>query len=202
MKQSNWMAWAAAMSALLAVLALVALDTMVAQATAGGAPDSVWSRGTALLDVLSLKNISNFLLGPVLLLAAIILLVMPSMRDRFAWPLVYVGAVQSLSTMIADFSKPLFGRARPFEAAADIWFTGANSFPSGHTAFYAGLFFPLIILFPRWSPLLVIPPLFVATSRVIENDHYVSDVAASLALAAALAAALAFLARRGDARAR
>jgi membrane-associated phospholipid phosphatase len=196
------MLWAAAGFAVLTQLGFLWLDPILASATAGGARGSLWSRGTTLLDLLTLKEASNFLLGALLLAAAGVLLAIPRTRARFGRPILYLALVQALSTVIADLSKPPFGRLRPYEAAergvADLWFQGANSFPSGHTAFYAGLFFPLILLFPRCAALLAIPPLFVAAARVIENDHYLSDVSASLALAAALSAGLAFLLRRPD----
>lgn len=151
----------------------------------------------ALMDLVFLKEISNFLLGFLLLLVAGALMITRRMRP-VAWPLLYLGLVQFISTTVADLSKPVFGRLRPFEAAAgDVWFVGANSFPSGHTAFYAGLFFPLIFLLPRAALLWVLLPLFVAVLRVLQHDHYLGDVAASLALAAALAAALSPLATRG-----
>ncbi|HYE26753.1 MAG TPA: phosphatase PAP2 family protein [Allosphingosinicella sp.] len=190
---------AAALFALLAAAGAFGLDATVARWTAGGADGSFWDIGTRWLDLLTLKEISNFLLGALLLLAAAGLLAVSRTRT-LGWPLLYLGLVQSVSTVAADLSKPQLGRLRPFEAAApggaDTWFVGANSFPSGHVAFYAGLFLPLTVLVPRWTAAWLLPPLFIAAARMLENDHYLSDVAASLALAAALAAALAPLAHR------
>lgn len=191
---------AAALFALLATAGLLGLDGTIARWTAGGAGGSLWDWGTRWLDLLTLKEVSNFLLGALLLAAAGALLAFRRTR-RLGWPLLYLALVQAIATVAADLSKPPFGRLRPFEAAAaggvDTWFVGANSFPSGHVAFYAGLFLPLAVLLPRWTLLWAIPPLFVAAARVLEHDHYLSDVAASLALAAALAAALSPLSRRG-----
>ena len=155
------------------------------------------SSALALMDIIFLKEISNFLLGFLILLAAGALLITCRTRP-IGWPLLYLGLVQFISTTAADLAKPVFGRLRPFEASeGDIWFVGANSFPSGHTAFYAGIFFPLIFLLPRAALLWVLVPLLVAALRVLQHDHYLSDVAASLALAAALAAALSPLVMRG-----
>lgn len=188
--------WAAAV--LLAIVAaggVAGLDTAVSRWLSGAGIDpQPWGQGTALLDLVALKGISNFLLGAILLLAAALLMVLRSTRP-IGWPLLYLALVQSLSTVLADFAKPLFGRLRPHEVmsdagGADVWFAGANSFPSGHTAFFAGLFFPLVLLFPRLWPLWIAPPLFIAFARVVEHDHYMSDVTASLALAAVLAATL------------
>jgi len=197
--------WAVAgLLALIAMLSIAVLDRPVARWT-GTLPqgETIWRQGTALLDFVAFKEITNFLLGPVILLAGGVLLVLAATR-ALGWMLVYVGAVQFASTIVADLAKPPLGRARPDEAMAlpggiDTWFVGANSFPSGHTAFYAGLFFPLILILPRWTLLWLIPPLFVAAARVMTNDHYVSDVAASLALAALMTAAFSFILNRADA---
>ncbi|MEO7826791.1 MAG: phosphatase PAP2 family protein, partial [Allosphingosinicella sp.] len=134
--------------------------------------------------------------GAVLILAA---LARNGFARRRLWSgrTFYVGSAQLLSTAIADFAKPLFGRLRPFQALAeaagsDRWFMGPDyaSFPSGHAAFYAGLFVPLALLFPRWAPPLLAMPLLVGAQRIVSHDHYASDVGASFLLAAAVAAAL------------
>ena len=194
-------ALAAILFVALALAGVAGLDSLAARwSVAPAGETSAWDRGTDLLDLLALKPISNFLLGFLLLVAAGAMLAVRRTR-RWGWPLLYVGAVQFAATVIADLAKPIFGRLRPFEAAAtggsDTWLVGANSFPSGHAAFYAGLFLPLMLLYPRFAALLVIPPGFIAFARVQGGDHYPSDVFSSLALAAALAVALLFIARRG-----
>jgi membrane-associated phospholipid phosphatase len=184
--------------ALLAAAGLAGLDRMVAGSVQEAADDSVWASGVALFDKVATRDLGDFLLGSALLLAALILLVLRSTRS-IGFPLLYVALVQLLAYAAADLSKPFFGRIRPSEAMSggDVWFAAGNSFPSGHTAFYAGLFLPLVLLFPRLSPLWAIPPVFVAVSRVMERDHYLSDVTASLAIASAFAALLAFVAEKG-----
>ena len=184
--------------AVLAAAGLVGLDQIAVQRLPEADPASVWGRGVALLDTVTLKGVGDYLLGAALILAALLLLVLRSTRS-VGFPLLYVGLVQLFSYAAADLSKPWFGRVRPSEAltGGDLWFIAGNSFPSGHTAFYAGLFLPLVLLFPRLAPLWAIPPLFVAAARVMEHDHYLSDVSASLAVAAALAALLAFIAEKG-----
>ena len=184
--------------ALLAAAGLAGLDAMIARFVSEAPPDAFWGRGVALLDMLALREVADFAVGFALSLAGAILLVLRSTRS-IGFPLLYVGLVQLLSYAAADLSKPWFGRVRPTEALSggDIWFAAGNSFPSGHTAFYAGLFLPLVLLFPRLSPLWAAPPLFVAAARVMEKDHYLSDVCASLAVAAGLAALLAFVAEKG-----
>lgn len=113
--------------------------------------------------------------------------------------ILYVGGVQFLTYLAADLTKPQFGRYRPFEAAAhggtDRWFVGANSFPSGHVAYFAGFVLPLILLVPRAWPLLAVPVL-VALQRVLSHDHYVSDVGAAFLLAGLFSWLLLGIARR------
>src|SRR5882757_2455264 len=103
---------------------------------------AIWTEALTLLDLATLKHISNFLLGVLLLLASCLAWLIPVAR-RHVRPLFYLGMVQFMTTVVADLSKPIFGRLRPFEAfertnGADTWFISANSFPSGHAAFYAG----------------------------------------------------------------
>ncbi len=165
----------------------------------------VWDRITSLIDRAVLEEVSNFLLGPILLLAGGLLLLMRATRG-LGWSLLFLGTVQFGSTLVADLARPQLGRLRPFEALAepggiDRWFVGASSFPSGHVAFYAGLFFPLMLLLPRWSLLLAVPPLFVAAAQIVSHDHYLSDASASLALAAVMTVGFRFILSRADAHA-
>jgi len=190
----------AAAFAFLAATAVPTLDRPLSDwAAAHPRGGTIWETGIRLMDMLALKEISNFLLGPILMIAGGVLFLLSSTR-RNGWMFLYVGAVQFTSTVVADLAKPLIGRLRPDEAIAgvDKWLAGGNAFPSGHTAFYAGLFFPLMLIAPRWTFLFAIPPLYVAAARVLENDHYLSDVTASLALAALVTGGLAFILRRAD----
>lgn len=160
------------------------------------AVDRAWSGALGLLDLASGKEIGTFLLGAALVAAA---LIRNALKRRPIWTgrLFYVGAVQLICTAAADFAKPPFGRLRPFQAladpgGADRWFMGPDfgSFPSGHAAFYAGLFLPLALLFPRWAAALLAVPLLVGAQRIASHDHYASDVGASFLLAAIVAGGL------------
>jgi membrane-associated phospholipid phosphatase len=191
--------WAALAFAALAAAGLLWLDGPLARWTAA-APARFWGQGTDLLDLVTLHQLSDFLIGGVLIVLGAGLAALRSTRHA-GWPILYVGAVQLGATLAADLAKPQFGRLRPLQAMADpgggdLWFVGANSFPSGHAAFYAGLFLPLILIVPRWAPLWALPVLFIAVARMLVHAHYLSDVAASLALACALTAALSFIARK------
>jgi membrane-associated phospholipid phosphatase len=191
----GWLA--AAVGLVLIAAGLAGVDGRLARIdfTADGV-DRVWGGAIALLDVASGKKNTTFLLGTVLILAA---LVGNGFKHRPLWlgGLFYVGVVQLATTAIADFAKPPFGRLRPFQAFAegewgDRWFMGPDygSFPSGHAAFYAGLCLPLALIFPRWAAALLALPLLVGAERVLSHDHYVSDIGASFLLAAAVSAGL------------
>jgi membrane-associated phospholipid phosphatase len=160
---------------------------------------ALWQIGVQLLDLVALRQASDFLLGPVLLIAGGVLLLLRSTR-RNGWMCLYVGAVQFTTTIVSDLLRPLIGRLPPREAIAgvDTWLAGGHAFPSGNTAFYAGLFFPLMLIAPRLTFLFAIPPLFVAAEQVLENEHYLSDVSAALALAALVSGGLAFILKRAD----
>ena len=159
----------------------------------------LWETATGLLDLVFLKQVSDFLLGPILIIAGCVLLVLRSTR-RNGWMCLYVGAVQFTSVVVADLLRALIGRLPPREAIAgfDPWLAGGHAFPSGVAAFHAGLFFPLMLISPRWSFLFAIPPLFVAAEQVLKNQHYLSDVSAALALAALVSGGLAFILKRAD----
>lgn len=149
-----------------------------------------------LLDIVTGKEIANLLLPAAILAVG---LAASAFRNRRFQPppWLYVGAVQLLCTLVADLSKPPFGRLRPFQALAqeqglDRWFMGAEfgSFPSGHVAFYAGLCLPLAMLIPRWALPLLSLPLLVGAERILSHDHYLSDVGGSFLLCGVIAGGL------------
>ncbi|HXC30816.1 MAG TPA: phosphatase PAP2 family protein [Stellaceae bacterium] len=92
--------------------------------------------------------------------------------------------------LIADLLKILIGRTRPkllfdggaydftwFGLRADHW-----SFPSGHATTAAALMTALWCLWPRPLWLYIAAAALVATSRVITDQHYLSDVIAGTAI--------------------
>lgn len=180
----------ATVSAVLTLVAIPSLDRSLAEMVhhTGLAGNRLFSFGTRALDLASGKELSKFLPGLVLIGAGLAFLALARLRLR-ASALLFIGLVQLLSTLLSGVSKNLFGRLRPFElltsgAWEHAWFAGGSSFPSGHTGFYFGLFLPLAYLFPRWRWPLLVVPFFVAVARIAVNDHFLSDVTASMALAA------------------
>ena len=67
---------------------------------------------------------------------------------------------------------------------APDFFTAGSSFPSGHAAHFWPFYFVALVAFPRWRIPTLVLALFVSISRVLVNDHYLSDVTASAAIAA------------------
>ena len=179
--------------AMLAALGILLLDHAVAALVQSSGIEDAWlfDRGTALLDLVTGKDVSRFLLGGVVLVVGAVLALVPRLRAAGRMAL-YVGATQLLATLATGAAKNLFGRLRPYEVLVATppdatWFVGGSSFPSGHAGFYFGLLLPLACLFPRgrW-PLLAIA-WFIGLARIVGADHFVSDVGASIALAGLLA---------------
>jgi lipid A 4'-phosphatase len=126
-------------------------------------------------------------------------------RALHAWQAGFVFVTVAGAGLAGDILKPLFGRARPklwldqgifgftwHGARADYW-----SFPSGHSITIVALALALAQVERRGLPVYVAAALLVAASRIVLDEHYLSDV-----LAGALVAALAhWAARAGFARA-
>lgn len=192
--------WTAAVFFTVAAAAgLAAVDEMVAAWTATlphGA--GFWADILRATGRIAMQEAAGLLIPSVLVIASGLLFAIRSVRP-LGYLLLYVGLVQLLAAGIAAVAAPRLGRVPPFEAVAggDVWFAGGHAFPDTTTAFVAGLFFALVLLMPRLWPLWILPPLLVAAAGVLDHVHYLSDAAASLALAAALAAGLAWLAERG-----
>jgi membrane-associated phospholipid phosphatase len=155
----------------------------------GGRNSAVLQQGTHWLEIASGFPIGRYLLSWVLLGAAALLFIARSTRAA-AWIFLFIACTQLATRVTAGVLKNLFHRLRPFEVIeAGNWdwkFLGdhGSSFPSGHSAHFWGLFFPLLYLFPRFRLPLLIIPVFISIARIGVNDHWCSDVIASAALAA------------------
>jgi membrane-associated phospholipid phosphatase len=181
---------------------LLGLDRLVAEWVRGTGMERLWvfDAGTSVLDLITSKDVSKFLIGLLISGCAVALMLAAKTRS-IGRSLLFVGSVQLLATLIAGVSKNAFDRLRPFQVLQNgdwshVWFVDGSSFPSGHTAFYFGLFMPLACLYPRWRWPLMMIPWFIAIARVNANDHFVSDVAASIMLVGGLTFAFAWLTRR------
>lgn len=175
----------------LTLLSIFFLDQPIAAFAqrAGGRQSVLFQEGTRWLEVASGFPIARYFLAYLLLGAGAILFAWKSTRSA-AWMLLFIGAAHLVTRLSAGTLKNVFDRLRPFEVIqAGNWdwkFFGdhGSSFPSGHSAHFWGLFFPLAFLFPRYRFPLLILPLFISVARVGVNDHWCSDVIASIAIAA------------------
>ena len=88
----------------------------------------------------------------------------------------------ALSWTLAEGTKYLFNRARPFiddtEVAPLIKTPSSSSFPSGHSATAAAGALSLSAVYPSFAPALVLAGFLVALSRVYLGVHYPFDVLA------------------------
>jgi membrane-associated phospholipid phosphatase len=156
----------------------------------------------SVLEVLFAFGVSPYLYGALLVIGGSLAFRSTTNR-RVPWVLLFVGMSHMTARFVGDILKPPFSRLRPYEALGsdgwhDTWFAAVgNSFPSGHAVHFWSLFFPLAVLFPRYGVPLAVLPTLVSVARIAVNDHYVSDVLASTALAAfvTLAYAVAVLER-------
>ena len=184
------LAYSVLVAFVLALLSIFFFDQPVAAFVqrAGGRQSVVLQEGTRWLEIAFGLTIQRYFLTYVLLGLGVILFISKATRP-VAWILLFVGSAQFVTRLIAGVLKTVFERLRPFEVIqAGNWdwkfFSGhGNSFPSGHSAFFWGLFFPLAFAFPRYRIPLLIMPVFITIARVGVNDHWCSDVLASAGLA-------------------
>jgi membrane-associated phospholipid phosphatase len=180
----------ALIAAALALLSILVLDGPIAVAMSSVPVElkRAITQGVIMCEWLFGFHVSRYLYGGVLILAG--LLAIELRRATVARALLFIGLAHVTARLVAGVMKLPFSRLRPFEAFAngtwhDTWFAPVgNSFPSGHAVHFWSLFFPLAVLFPQyWIPLAVLPVL-ISIARVVVNDHYLSDVIASVAVAA------------------
>ncbi len=201
------LALTAAISATIALISIFAFDRSIALAVHNSTFENAafFAGGEYWLDVASgrqllgysHRSLSGFLLGGSLIAIGLIWWLLRR-TSYVARGLVFSGSVQLFTIFCASLIKGWMGRLRPNQLIQQgnwehLWFGGGDSFPSGHNAFYWGLFLPLAYLFPKYRIPLLIIPLFMAFARIDEGYHFLSDVLGSIALAALvtlLAAAL------------
>ncbi len=187
----------------LAILAAIAwLDQPVAQAVRGSPAGLV-----AAFRVITRFGVSTPYLAAAALLAAGFALAARRAAGIARRQALRLRALQAGFVLVAvagaglagDLMKPLFGRTRPkllFDqgVAAFTWH-GAHadhwSFPSGHTITVVALALALTQIERRGAALYGAAALLVMASRIVLDEHYLSDV-----LAGALVALLGFWAAR------
>jgi membrane-associated phospholipid phosphatase len=133
-------------------------------------------------------SISKYLAGLVLLLLGCVFYFKDNDFSR-AKLFFFVSLTFIFARLSAGMLKNVFERIRPFELletnqfGQTFFIDGGSSFPSGHAAHFWGLFLPLMFLFPKYKVVLLIVPVIIGLSRIIVNDHYLSDVLTSFYIA-------------------
>jgi membrane-associated phospholipid phosphatase len=184
--------YSALVAVLLTLLGIFFFDQPIAAFVqrAGGRQSVVLQEGTHWLEIAFGLTLQQRYFFSYVLLGLTALLFTSKASRPIAWILLFVGTAQVVTRLTAGILKNVFERLRPFQVIeAGNWdwkfFSGhGNSFPSGHSAFFWGLFFPLAYLFPRYRLPLLIVPIFISIARPGVNDHWCSDVLASAGLAA------------------
>ena len=186
-------AYSIAVALVLTLLSIFLFDQPIAAFAqkVDGRSSVILQKGTSFLETISAFPIDRYALTYALLGTAAILFAWKSTRAA-AWMLLFIGVAQIVTRLTAGTLKNVFHRLRPFQVIeAGNWdwnFFGerGSSFPSGHSAHFWGLFFPLAFLFPRYRVPFLVIPLFISVARVGVNDHWCSDVIGSIAVAAAV----------------
>ncbi len=196
----------AAVCAAISLISIFAFDQTIAMAVhnSGFENAAFFVDGRSFLDIFTGRGLvgsqiglGQFLLGSLFIVTGFAWW-LTQRTSHAARGILFAGVVQLITIESAWLIKDVFGRMRPFQLIekndwSHIWFMGSNSFPSGHNAFFWGLFLPLIYAFPRYRIPLLIVPLFIALARIDENYHFLSDVLASIALAALVTLAVALI---------
>ena len=192
------------LSALLMAIGLLGVDRPLALwlRTSGFENARMFTDGLQVLDALTGLHLWVWLAAIVVTplgLAGMML------WRRARWPraLIAAGVVQALCIATMILGKNAFGRLRPREILesgdwSTLWFAGGGSFPSGHSAFYFGLFLPLAAACPLRGlrVLLLAIPVYVVIARLDLAAHFLSDVMASALMAAIYSLLVATLAQR------
>ncbi len=105
--------------------------------------------------------------------------------------------------ILGDIMKPIFGRARPVllfrEDLFGFAWSGAHannwSFPSGHSITVSALAVALYAIHPPLWPVYALLALLVMASRIVLDQHYLSDVIAGAYIGVAFAWAFVALAK-------
>jgi membrane-associated phospholipid phosphatase len=128
------------------------------------------------------------LVWAVFLLVGSILLFMQK-NKMYGWVFFITIVVNITAYYTTNQLKSATDRARPsyfFENPNTPDFFNPNisgdSFPSGHASFYWSIFLPFAFVFRRYAVFLIIVPLLISASRMVQGHHYLSDVSTSFAI--------------------
>lgn len=106
----------------------------------------------------------------------------------------FILATTSISGIIVNILKTIFGRFRPTMFFTEKlygfdWFHTTftmTSFPSGHSATALGAWLAFAMIFPKYRIPLLLIGIMIASTRIILTAHYLSDVIAGSAVGIAV----------------
>ncbi len=145
-------------------------------------------------EAVTTLGLSQFYLLP----SALLYLVYRRRKPEIAHAASFVFLSVAVSGILANIVKVIAARYRPKLFLHDglygfDWFAiGHNvaSFPSGHSATAFGAFVAFGYLFPKWRYLFYLLAVLIASSRIVLDAHYLSDVIAGAFLGAMTAVVL------------
>jgi hypothetical protein len=92
----------------------------------------------------------------------------------------------TLSALVANAAKPVFGRQRPTQTDdPNQWFKGGGSFPSGEVSTITGIVTPYVLEYQHDYPAvwaLELLPAYDAVARMKSRGHWQTDVLAGFAI--------------------
>ena len=174
----------AAVTAVITAASIAVIDQPVARVLARYEPSPLWDRGIDVLEWLIGLPVFKLLSAVLLVGAMLVTASVPRLRGH-APVFMCLAGTHLLSRLAMSYLKEWTGRLRPHEwlkQGGDTFAReGGLSFPSGHVVLFASLVIPLVVLYPRLRPLLVIP-VFAMVARIAVNAHFISDTIAAITL--------------------
>ncbi|MBA3395249.1 MAG: phosphatase PAP2 family protein [Deltaproteobacteria bacterium] len=195
---------AAVVSAVLAAICVVAIDRPLALWIVEFEPSTLWDRGIEVLEWTVGLPVLRLFSSVALVAGMLVVMAVPRWRVHApVWML--MAGTHVVCRFLSFHIKGATGRLRPNEWMAHggdgtFWRDGIG-FPSGHVVLFASIVIPLAVVAPRTRPLLAIVG-FVMAARMAVNEHWASDVIASITLVALVAWMLAWALRVGERRRR
>jgi membrane-associated phospholipid phosphatase len=183
----RWLLALAAVTAALTAISIVTIDQPLARWISQYQPLPIWDRILGVLEWGLGLPLIPWTSGIALVAVMLVTVAVPRWRHRAPiW--MFLAASHILGRIAMVQLKDLTGRLRPLEwmkQGGDEtfgWIKGI-SFPSGHVVLFASVIIPLICVWPRARPLLVVVG-FAMIARVVADVHFVSDVIGAITVVA------------------
>jgi membrane-associated phospholipid phosphatase len=180
----RWVLVVGAATIVPAAICVPLVDRPVARELAHYQPSELWNRGITVLEWTIGLPIWPLVSSCVLVAAMIATSAVKRWR-YYAPAWTFVAGCHIASRFLTTQLKDATGRLRPSEwlahgQGATFWRDGIG-FPSGHVVLFASLAIPIVVLAPRWWPLLALV-VFAGAARVAVGAHFVSDTLAAITL--------------------